>query len=223
MTDDIVKRRSWVPGTILLMLVIAAVFVLRSKLPVESWFWPVREWIGQFGSLGALTLGFGIMVATTVGMPGSVMAIIAGLALGMGWGLVTAWCGITAGSSLCFLLSQWIFGGRVQAFVDRRPRLAAVKLAIGQRGWRVLLMLRLTPLVPLVVTNYLAGVSGVRFPRAALATALGILPATMVYVGLGAAGSSEPKSSAILVGIGLVAMVGLGIVARRILGEVLAA
>ncbi len=216
-----VPERSWVPGTVLLLAVVAAVFVLRSKLPVEDWLGPVRDWVGQFGAAGAWVLGIGFMLATTVGMPGSVMAIIAGLALGMGWGMLAAWGGIAAGSSLCFLLSRWIFGGRVDAFVQSRPRLELLREALLKRGWRVLLMLRLTPLVPLVVTNYLAGVSGVRFWQAALAAGLGILPATMVYVGLGAAGSSEPKTSALLVGIGLVATLGLGFLARRILREVL--
>ena len=177
--------------------------------------------MGQFGAGGVFVLGIGIMLATPLGMPGSVMAIIAGLALGMGPGLLVTWLGISAGSSLCFLLSRWIFGARVNAIVERRPRLVAIRQAVQQRGWPVLLMLRLTPLVPMVVMNYLGGVSGVRLPQALLATALGILPATLVYVGVGAAGHSDPHTSAVLVAIGVVATIGLGIVARRILGEVL--
>ena len=215
------KQRSWLPGTLALLVVVGLVFLLRSKLPVEEWLGPVRDWARQFGARGAIVLGAGIMVSTAFGMPGSVLAIIAGLALGMGLGLVTAWVGLAAGSCLCFLLSQWIFGDRVSSFVATRPRLTAVREAVARRGWTVLLMLRLTPLVPLVVTNYLAGVSGVRFRHAAFATGLGIVPATTVYVGLGAAGTSEPKTSAVLVGIGLVATIGLSIAARRILGEVL--
>lgn len=218
-----IEQRSWLPSTLGLIAVVALVFSLRSRLPVEEWLGPVRDWTRQFGARGALVLGVGIALMTAFGMPGSVMAIVCGVALGMGLGVLTAWCGMAVGSALCFLLSRWIFGDRVNSFVEVRPRLVALREAVGQRGWWVLLMLRLTPLVPLVVTNYLAGVSGVRFWGAALATALGIMPATMVYVGLGAAGSSEPQSSALLVGIGLVATVSLGLVARRILREVLAA
>ena len=170
-----------------------------------------------------MVLGLLIMLSTAFGMPGSLMAIVSGLALGQWLGMLTAWLGITAGCCLCYLLSRWIFGGRVRKFVEKRPRMVSLREAVARRGWRVLLMLRLTPLVPLVVTNYVAGVSGVRFWQAALATALGIVPATLVYVGLGAAGGSEPETSAVLVGIGLVATVALGIVARRILSEVMAA
>ncbi len=119
-----------------------------------------------------------------------------------------------------FTLDLW--GAGQHDFVESRPRLVTIRRAVQRRGWPVLLMLRLTPLVPLVVTNYLAGVSGVRLPQAMLATAIGILPATLVYVGLGAAGSSEPKASAVLVGIGVVATIGLGTVARTILAEVMA-
>lgn len=217
-----IQQRSWLPGTVVLLVVVALVFFLRSKLPVEQWLGPVRDWTAQFGAKSAVMLALGIMVLTAVGMPGSVMAIVAGLSLGMGMGMLAAWCGLAAGSCCCFLLSRWIFGSQVNSFVESRPRLVAVREAVGQRGWWVLLMVRLTPLVPLVVTNYLAGVSGVRFLHAALATGLGILPATLVYVGLGAAGSSEPRTSAWLVGVGLVATLSLGMVARRILQEVLA-
>ena len=160
-------------------------------------------------------------MSIAIGLPGSVMAIICGLALGMSGGLLTAWLGISAGCGLCFFLSRWIFGEHVRRFLEKRPRLAAVHAAVKRRGWTVLLMVRLTPLVPLVVTNYLAGVSGLRFGQAALATAFGIMPATMVYVELGAAGGTESSSSLVLVGIGVVATISLGIVSRRILAEVL--
>ena len=175
--DEAFKPRSWLPRTLVLLAVVALVFFLRSQLPVEEWLGPARDWVGQFGARGAVVLGVAITVLTAFGMPGSVMAIVAGLALGMWWGMLTAWCGLAAGSCLCFFLSRWIFGGRVSKFVSTRPRLVALQEALGKRGWKVLLMLRLTPLVPLVVTNYLAGVSGVRFAHSLVATALGILPA----------------------------------------------
>jgi len=216
------KGRSWLPGTLAMLVVVILVFFLRSKLPVEQWLGPVRDWVDQFGASASVVLCLGITLTTALGMPGSVNAIIAGLALGMGEGMLVAWLGISAGSGLCFLLSRWIFERHVNQFVAGRPRLAAIRAAVQKRGWPTLLLLRLTPLVPLVVTNYLAGVSGVRFWHAALATAVGIIPATMVYVGLGAAGSSEPRSSAILVALGVVATLGLGAIARKILGEVVA-
>ena len=206
-----------------MLAVVFLVFYLRTKLPVEQWLGPVRDWVDQFGAGAAFVVGIGIMLATPLGMPGSVMAVIAGLALGMGPGLLVTWLGVSAGSSLCFLLSRWILGARVNAIVERRPNLVVIRQAVQQRGWPVLLMLRLTPLVPMVVMNYLGGVSGVRLPQALLATALGILPATLVYVGVGAAGHSDPRTSAVLVAVGVVATIGLGIVARRILGEVLTA
>jgi len=213
--------RSWVPGTVVLVLVVVLVFVLRDRLPVEG-LEPLQDWVKGFGTGGAFVLALLIMLVTTVGVPGSLSAIVSGLALGMWVGMLTAWVGITAGAGLCFLLSRWFFEDRVAAYVEKRPRMALAQRALRERGWRVLLLLRLTPLVPLIITNYVSGVSGVKLSQAILATAIGIVPAMFVYVGLGAAGSSEPETSAWLVGIGLVATIGLGIVARRILGEVMA-
>lgn len=82
------------------------------------------------------------------------------------------------GAALAFALGRTLLRARVHAWVRARPRLAAVEGAIGAESFRLVFLLRLTPLVPFNALNYALGVTPIRFAPYALATLLGMLPGT---------------------------------------------
>lgn len=82
------------------------------------------------------------------------------------------------GAALAFVLGRTLLGARVLAWCAARPKLAAVQQAIGAESFRLVFLLRLTPLVPFNALNYLLGVTPLRFRPYALGTFLGMLPGT---------------------------------------------
>jgi uncharacterized membrane protein YdjX (TVP38/TMEM64 family) len=82
------------------------------------------------------------------------------------------------GAALAFFLGRTLLRRRVHAWIQARTRLAAVEQAIGVESFRLVFLLRLTPLVPFNVLNYVLGVTPIRFGPYALATFLGMLPGT---------------------------------------------
>jgi uncharacterized membrane protein YdjX (TVP38/TMEM64 family) len=82
------------------------------------------------------------------------------------------------GAALAFALGRTLLRARVHAWVRARPPLAAVESAIGVESFRLVFLLRLTPLVPFNALNYALGVTPIRFAPYALATFLGMLPGT---------------------------------------------
>jgi uncharacterized membrane protein YdjX (TVP38/TMEM64 family) len=82
------------------------------------------------------------------------------------------------GAALAFGLGRTLLGPRVLAWSARRPRMAAVQQAIGAESFRLVFLLRLTPLVPFNALNYLLGVTPIGFRAYTLATFLGMLPGT---------------------------------------------
>ena len=101
-------------------------------------------------------------------------------------------------------------------------RFRAIDRAIGENGWKVVGLLRLSPLIPFSVSNYLYGLTAVRFLPFILASWVGMLPATFLYVYLGAAGRSAggkggrgPWEWALLAG-GLIATVAVTILLARV-------
>jgi uncharacterized membrane protein YdjX (TVP38/TMEM64 family) len=68
--------------------------------------------------------------------------------------------------------------------------LQAVDKAISEKGWKVVALLRLSPLFPFNLQNYFYGVTEIKFWHYVSATLVGILPGALMYVYLGAAGET---------------------------------
>lgn len=117
----------------------------------------------------------------------AVITLVGGLLFGTLLGGAMAVVGSTVGAVLLFLIARTALGETVRrragAFLERiRPRL-------HRDGFNYLLALRLFP-APFWLVNLVAGVSGMRLLPFAVATLIGVIPATfiMASVGAGAAG-----------------------------------
>lgn len=158
------------------------------------------------------------IVASIAFVPGAVLTLIAGALFGFARGVPTVFIGALLGSSAAFFLSRLALRDRVARWVARDPRAAAVSRAVGEQGYRVILLLRLSPVVPYNVLNYALGASTVRYRDFAIGS-LGMLPATVLYTYYGkvagdvtavAAGAAPPRGPEYygLLAVGLVATVG---------------
>jgi uncharacterized membrane protein YdjX (TVP38/TMEM64 family) len=168
---------------------------------VAAWFLlPVREWsaalqdrLAGLGPWGAVLFAIVFVAGVVALVPGSIFTIASGVAYGF-WGVPLSIAAATTGATLAFLVGRHLARERVCAWVSRRPRLDAVVRAVNEEGWKVVGLLRLSPLVPFNVENYLFGVTHIPFRQYVAATLVGITPGTFlnVYVGtLGHAGASE--------------------------------
>ena len=72
----------------------------------------------------------------------------------------------------------------------KNRKFAAMDDAIGEHGWKIVLLLRLSPLIPFNMSNYLYGLTAIRFWPYVLASVVGTLPANVLFVYLGAAGKA---------------------------------
>merc|ERR1711865_178244 len=93
----------------------------------------------------------------------------------------------TLGASCCLYLARWIAGRPLKAWLERRwgKKYQAIETAIEQDAFKIMLMMRLSPVIPFALSNYVAGCSKVPIGKFAAGTWLGIAPGTTFYVGLG--------------------------------------
>jgi uncharacterized membrane protein YdjX (TVP38/TMEM64 family) len=123
--------------------------------------------------------------------------------------------------------------GDVQRKIATQPRFAAIDRAVAKNGFKMILLLRLSPLVPFSVLNYALGLSNVRFGTYVVASFLGMLPGTFMYVYLGSLITNVSElatgvapdggaSQSILYWGGLIATVGVTIWITRIARKALA-
>ena len=219
-------RRSLPWPAIIGALALAGLVAAWVLLPVQGYITAATQWIGGLGPWGPVAYAAAYALALVVLAPGGPLSIGAGLVFGF-WGVPVVLAGATAGAGLAFLVSRHLLRGRVQAMIARRPTLAAVDRAVGEEGWRIVGLLRLSPLVPFNLQNYFFGVTPIGFWPYLLATFVGIAPGAVLYVYLGiiartSGGDAGPFKWA-LVAAGLVATAAVAVLVGRKARAVLAA
>ncbi|GAA0207247.1 TVP38/TMEM64 family protein [Cytobacillus oceanisediminis] len=169
-----------------------------------------------FEGLGWIALpGFALFYAgaTLLPLPKAVCTIAGGAIFGFWAGLAVVLAGAVAGSTLAFALSRWLGRRSVRDLgVERIRRLDE---QIGRRGLVAVLVARLVPVVPFTTINYAFGLTSVTLRSYVVATTVGIIPGTAVYVAVGAYGFSPGSWPFAIAIVGLVLLSIVGVMHRR--------
>lgn len=152
---------------------------------------------------------FAVLVLGLV--PRTLLAAAAGLVFGPLTGAGYIIMGATIGAFIAFGVGRWL--GR--DFVALQARLARFDGWLTSRGVVAVVTLRVLPIAPFGLVSYAFGTSGVRLAAYLVGTVLGMLPATAVYVNLGAA-STRPGSAAFWVAVAAAAL--LWVVTTSVIG-----
>ncbi|KAL0388663.1 UNVERIFIED_CONTAM: TVP38/TMEM64 family membrane protein [Sesamum radiatum] len=107
------------------------------------------------------------------------------LSLWLACGFIADSVGATIGAGAAFLLGRTIGRSYVISKLKDYPKFRAVAIAIRRSGFKIVLLLRLVPLLPFNMLNYLLSVTPVPIAQYMLASWLGMMPITfaLVYVG----------------------------------------
>ncbi|MEO5764718.1 MAG: TVP38/TMEM64 family protein [Casimicrobiaceae bacterium] len=181
----------WGAGIGLLALLIGGWFLL----PVGEWADAFQAWIEGLGPWGLVIFALVYIVATVALLPASVLTVVAGLAFGLAAGLAVVVVSATVGATLAFLIARHVAHDRVESLLAKRPKFKAVKAAVSEGGWKIVGLLRLSPVVPFGLQNYFYGVTDISLVQYVLATLFGIVPGTLLYVYLGSAGKAGGDGS----------------------------
>lgn len=179
------EKKSAVRSLIILLLVVAALVVLAIVFDLPKLISGLLDQIRSLGAWGPV-IYIGIYILATVAfVPGSLLTLAAGLLFGVVYGSVYVSIASTIGACLAFLCGRFLFRGWVQGLVAKRPRFAAIDRAVEEEGWKIVLLTRLSPVFPFNALNYAYGLTGLRFLPYALASWIGMIPATIMYVYIG--------------------------------------
>jgi pyruvate/2-oxoglutarate dehydrogenase complex dihydrolipoamide dehydrogenase (E3) component/uncharacterized membrane protein YdjX (TVP38/TMEM64 family) len=169
---------------VVLLAVAVAVFLL---LPVGQWFLAFEVYFQQLGSFGPLLVIIAYVVSTVFFVPGSALTIGSGTLFGLKTGFFVVLIGANLGALCSFLLARGFLRDKVAAWAAAHPKFRALDHAIGRQGFKMVLLTRLSPVFPFVLLNYFLGLTAVRTGAYVLANLLGMLPATFLFVYIGAA------------------------------------
>jgi uncharacterized membrane protein YdjX (TVP38/TMEM64 family) len=174
----------------------------------------VRDWVDGLGAAGPL-LFIPLSACLTVALfPGPLLAGASGLLFGTALGTVVSIVSATLGATLAFCLSRWWAHDAVVSLAG--PRVQALRVWIGRRGFLSVLYARIAPGVPYNLVNYAAGLTPILLRSFVAATAIGVAPRAFAYTALGGSLGDLGSPQALIAIAVLVAMaLGGALVAAR--------
>jgi uncharacterized membrane protein YdjX (TVP38/TMEM64 family) len=138
-------------------------------------------WVEGLGVWGPAVFILGYIAATVAFVPGLILTLAAGAIFGLARGVAFVFVGATIGSAAAFLVARHAARRAIERRLEGSRKFAAIDRAIGGHGFRIVLLLRLSPAFPFNLLNYALGLTRVRFTDYALAS-IGMLPGTFLYV-----------------------------------------
>jgi len=215
-------RRVAVVAVLLAALVTAAVV----GLPLASWIAGAAAWAQLHREAAAALFVVVYVIAAVVLVPCAILTLAAGFLFGLPLGVALTSVGSVLGAAAAFVVGR--FGARdwVAQRIGTRPRFHALVAATHTDGFMLVLLARLSPVIPYILLNYAFSVTRVRFRDYMLATWIGMLPAIVLYVYAGtlaqsfaeltSAGRAPSWAVDSVLAIGFVATVALTwLIARR--------
>nr|PNR63088.1 hypothetical protein PHYPA_001513 [Physcomitrium patens] len=112
----------------------------------------------------------------------------AGLLFGTLYGTILVSISGTLAATAAFLIARYFARDRILKVAQNNPKFLAIDKAVGADGFRVVTLLRLSPLLPFSLGNYLYRLTSIELGPYVLGSWLGMLPGTWVYVSAGAFG-----------------------------------
>jgi uncharacterized membrane protein YdjX (TVP38/TMEM64 family) len=145
----------------------------------------MRDYLRGFGPWApVVSLAFMVFQALAAPIPSFLVSYANGMVFGVFWGWLLSATGHVLAASLCFWLARALGRGPVTALVGRAG-LESADRWFGRWGAHAVLVTRLIPGISFDVVSYAAGLTGMGLWRFTAATALGVLPGTLVHSYLG--------------------------------------
>ena len=182
---------------VLIALAVFSLVMMWMFLPLSEWIERFRLWIIDLGVVGIVAFVLVYVFVTVVLGPATALTMTAGLAFGF-WGFPLVVGSATLAAAVAFLLGRYIARQRVLAMIECDPRLESLHQAFSDEGWRIVVLLRLSPLIPYGMQNYLFSVTNIGFLPYVVATLFGVMPASALYVYIGSLGATANDEGGVM-------------------------
>lgn len=170
-----------------LALLLVAVGISLLVLPVQDYLVGLLDGVQRMGTWGLVILAAAYTPVCILLLPGSILTLGAGFAFGVVRGTIAVSIGSTIGATAAFRVGRTLARRWVEKKVAGNGRFRAIDEAVAERGFLIVLLMRLSPAFPFNLSNYAFALTKISLRQYVLASWLGMLPGTIMYVYLGSA------------------------------------
>lgn len=209
------KKKFAVFGVVAVILVLGA-----SLLPLRDWSQVLEGVIGRMNPVTGLVVFCAVAVtASLLLVPAWIFPLVAGAVFGLGWGLLAAVVSGTLSALAAFLLARYLLRARIEKLARKSKSFKAVDQAVAKDPWKVVALLRMSPVMPSGVKSYFLGLMRVKLPDYAVASMAGMFPGVLLKVYIGSAGRGALSDGGplewSLFAAGIVATIALTVIVGR--------
>lgn len=152
---------------------------------VEQALQVTLAWIQDLGPWAPITFVVIYVIASVLLVSGAVLTLGAGILFGVLKGSIYVSLASTLGATVAFLIGRYLVREWVAKQIETRPKFAAVDAAVAREGWKIVGLTRLSPVFPFVFLNYAFSLTKVSLRDYVLASWIGMMPGTVMYVYIG--------------------------------------
>lgn len=146
------------------------------------------EYIDGLGPLGYLYFSVIYVVAEMFAIPAVPLTASAGYLFGVIPGTCIVLFSATIAAGGAFIIGRTFLRQFVEEIIDGSRKFQAIDEAISRKGFQLVLLLRLSPLLPFALSNYLYGMTKVNLLEYLAGTAIGFAPGSLGFVMTGQVG-----------------------------------
>ncbi len=218
------KKRLWVG-----LAIASCLIVLISHVPFGSlldWITAAQSWLAGQGKWAIPTFIAIYILAAVFGIPNIVLILAAGTLFGLTKGVISASIADTLSIAACFVIGQTVGRRWITKTVGENSRFHKLDEAFAKKGWKIVLLTRLSPVLPSNILNYGFSISRINFWEYLFFSWLGMMPVIFTYVYVGTFGANiltanQQADHLVFQAIGLVATLGVMVYATKLTASAL--
>lgn len=212
--DPLIRTSSppFTPRSVIGLGVGICLLVVSVQMPEEFWRGVLQSLHVQSDLLGFFSLTVIYVIAILLMAPLSPFALAAGVLFGFWWGSFLALLALNTGALVAFLIARYLLRQQFASKLYSHGKMAVLARAMRGDAIRTIAILRLNPVIPFNLQNYVCGATGVNFAHYTVGTFLGAAPFTLALVYLGHAGRRLVSATGLQVEEWTMILFGAGVV-----------
>jgi uncharacterized membrane protein YdjX (TVP38/TMEM64 family) len=188
-TDNRVKTNrslgKWIGIITVVIAVIILAVVFRLPARTQALLQAALRQIQELGSWGPAVFILLYVIACMAVIPASLLTIGGGTIFGVVKGSIYVSIAATLGATAAFLIGRYFARDWIHRKIGRHPAFVAIDKAVAEEGWKIVFLTRLCPIFPFFLMNYAYGLTRVSLRHYVLATWIGIMPGSTLFVYIG--------------------------------------
>ena len=203
------KKRVWVG-----LAAASCMVAIISHLPIGEWLAATHQWLAGLGAWAIPAFVVIYVLAAVFWLPNIVLILAAGTLFGLTEGVISASIADTVSIAACFIIGQTVGRRWITGAIGENSRFHKLDRAFSEKGWKLVLLTRLSPVLPSNILNYGFSITRINFWEYLFFSWLGMLPVIFTYVYVGTFGASilspdQQAKNVVFQALGLAATLGV--------------